>query len=396
MVAAVARSSSSSARLSPLDAAALAGGVAPVGPVETAGAPGFVPRALRLTEAERVDVVRRTMGAPDPAMAAFPAGIRKVVFARHERYVQPLIKLHWPESLNERSGIKLRFLTCNLYATAPYTVLFSSPQPPWPVALARAVGSGLGLQPSSLSTLSSLAVKLVSALLPEQTEKRILQLAAFIATIDHVYDHCLEGVDPVERGRRMQGLLSGTWLPDSGGTGSSTPFAGAFRLVRALHDEMSANIDDADDRRQFERVIDRVRDYIDAEVKAMTAVPDPAGCAWRMPGVLGTIDGLIFPVWRFAGEKARQWMYDVSLFVQVLDDFLDAEQDATGIRPTPILSGHWDETTLKHIWEKTLDGIVELAKDSGVDDESWLTFVRESYRMMALETAEAMGVGPAG
>jgi hypothetical protein len=234
-------------------------------------------------------------------------------------------------------------------------------------------------------------VQLVSAFLPEATEKRIVQIAAFIATVDHVYDHCFDGVDPAERGRRMHGLLDGTWMPDA-----DTAYAGAFRLVRALHDEMSAGIDDADDRRQFERAKERLHDYVDAEVKAMTGVEDPSGCAWRMAGVLGTIDGLIFPVWRFAGEKARQWMYDVSLFVQVLDDFLDAEKDANDIRPTPILSGHWDESTLVATWQKTLDGIVDLAKDSGVDDESWLLFVKETYRMMALETAEAMGVGPAG
>lgn len=363
--------------------------VAAVAPLSSS--PPDPPAALRLTDAERVAVVRRTMGAPDPTLRAFPEGVRKVVFAKHARFVQPLIEQHWPESLHERAGKKLRFLTCQLYATSPYTVLFSSPRPPWPIALARTVGSGLGLAPSSLSSMSGMAVQMVSALLPEQTEKRILQIAAFIATIDHVYDHCFDGVDPRERGTLMHGLLNGTWTPDE-----AAPYAGAFRLVRALHAEMSAGIDDADDRRQFDRAMDRLRDYVDAEVKAMTGVPDPSGCAWRMPGVLGTIDGLIFPVWRFAGEKARQWMYDVSLFVQVLDDFLDVEKDANDIRPTPMLSGHWDESTLVQTWQKTLDGLIDLAKDSGVDDESWLTFVTESYRMMALETAEAMGVGPAG
>ena len=348
------------------------------------------PPALRLTEAERVEVVRQTMGRPDPQLRAFPAGVRHVVFSKHARYVQPLIERHWPGSLQERAGIKLRFLTCNLYATAPYTVLFSAQHPPWPVALSRTVGGGLGLSAQALSSLSGAAVRLISALLPETTERRILQIGAFIATIDHVYDHCLDGVDPIERGRRMHGLLDGSWRPDD-----DVPHAGAFRLVRALHEEMSAGIHDADDRREFDRVIHSLRDYVDAEVKAMTKVPDPSGNCWRMPGVIGTIDGLIFPVWRFAGEKARQWMYDVSLFVQVLDDFLDAEKDAHDIRGTPILTGHWDERTLQAAWQKTLDGLTELARESGGDDATWLYFVIESYRLMALETAEAMGVGTA-
>ncbi|MDP2345466.1 MAG: hypothetical protein Q8O67_31265 [Deltaproteobacteria bacterium] len=350
--------------------------------------------ALGLSEAERVAVVRQTMGRPDPQLRAFPAGVRHVVFSKHARYVQPLIEKHWPGSLQERAGIKLRFLTCNLYATAPYTVLFSAQHPPWPVALSRTVGTGLGLSPPALSSISGAAVRLISALLPETTERRILQIGAFIATIDHVYDHCLDGVDPIERGRRMHGLLDGSWLPGQGNS-DDVPHAGAFRLVRALHEEMSAGIHDADDRREFDRVIKSLRDYVDAEVKAMTKVPDPSGNCWRMPGVVGTIDGLIFPVWRHAGEKARQWMYDVSLFVQVLDDFLDAEKDAHDIRGTPILTGHWDEQTLKAAWQKTLDGLTELARESGGDDANWLYFVIESYRLMALETAEAMGVGTA-
>ncbi|MBM4280554.1 MAG: hypothetical protein FJ137_07265 [Deltaproteobacteria bacterium] len=349
-----------------------------------------MPAALALTDAERGAVVRRIMGTADPSLAAFPAAVRRVVFSRHARYVQPLIAQHWPESLGERAGRKLRFLTCNLYATAPYTVLFSAPQPPFPVGPARWLGSRLGLSTTSLSRLAGVAVGATAAVLPALTERRILLFAAFIATIDHVYDHCLDGVDPVERGRRMGGLLDGTWTPDA-----TTTHAGAFRLVRALHDEMQAGIDNDDDQRELDRALARLRDYVDAEVKAMTGVPDPSGCCWRMPGVLGTIDGLVFPVWRHAGEQARQWMYDVSLFVQVLDDYLDIVKDRGELRPTPMLTGHWDEATLEAIWSKTLDGIVALAKSSGVTDDNWLAFVRETYRMMALETAEAMGAGTA-
>lgn len=342
-------------------------------------------------DAARVAIVRATLGSVDTSLKPFPDGIRRVVFERHDRFVRPLIEQHWPESLQQRAGQKLRFLTCNLYATAPYTVLFSSPNPPWPVALSRVVGGSLRLGPSVLSGLAGLTARAVARLLPEDTERRILVTAAFIATIDHVYDHCLDEIAPAERGRRMHGLLNGTWSPDE-----TTPYAGAFRLVRALHLAMSEGVVDEEDRVQLQRALTSLHEYIDAEVNAMTGVPDPAARAWRMAGVRGTIDGLIFPVWRFCGEKARQWMYDVSLFVQVLDDFLDAEKDASEIRPTPVLSGVWDEGTLREVWQRTVDGILELAKDSGIVDANWQHLVTETYRMMAIETAEAMGAGPAG
>lgn len=349
------------------------------------------PRAVTMSEAERVAIVRRTLGDVDRSLLPFAEGIRRVVFERHDRFVRPLIEKHWPASLLDRTGRKLSFLTCNLYATAAYTVLFAAPNPPWPVALSRVVGGGLRLTPSVLSGLAGLTARAVGRMLPDDTERRILVTAAFIATIDHVYDHCFDGIDPVERGRRMHGLLDGSWLPDD-----DTPWAGAFRLVAALHAEMGAGVVDGEDKVQLARALSSLREYIDAEVKAMTGVPDPSERAWRMAGVRGTIDGLIFPVWRFCGEQSRQWMYDVSLFVQVLDDFLDAEKDAGDIRPTPVLSGKWDESTLLQVWQRTVDGITQLARDSGINDANWLHLVTGTYRLMAVETAEAMGVGPAG
>ncbi len=349
------------------------------------------PRAVTMTNDERVGVVRRTLGTVDDSVAPFADGIRRVVFERHDRYVRPLIEKYWPSSLQERAGRKLRFLTCNLYATAAYTVLFAAPNPPWPVALSRVVGGGLRLSPAVLSGLAGLTARAVGRLLPEDTERRILSTAAFIATIDHVYDHCFDGVEPIERGRRMHGLLDGTWMPDD-----DTPYAGAFRLVRALHDAMAEGVVDDDDKVQLARALSSLSEYIDAEVKAMTGVPDPSQRAWRMAGVRGTIDGLIFPVWRFCGEGARQWMYDVSLFVQVLDDFIDAADDVDDIRPTPVLSGVWDEATLAEVWQRTVDGITALARDSGIVDSNWLHLVTATYRSMAVETAEAMGIGPAG
>ena len=50
---------------------------------------------------------------------------------------------------------------------------------------------------------------------------------------------------------------------------------------------------------------------------------------------------------------------------------------------------------MRETWQKTLDGVVELAKASGVDDDSYLAFVRETYRMMAIEVADAMSGGGA-
>ena len=347
-------------------------------------------QALQMGDLGRIAFVRETMGRADPALQVFPQAIREMVFEHHRLWVEPLILRHWPECLEERAGRKLRFLSCNLYATAPYTVLFAAHRAPWPVAIARFLGTALRLRPASLAGICSQAATAVGNLIPELTKRRIILISSFIATIDHVYDNCFGTLEAEQRGRRMRGLLNGEWSPDA-----TSPHAGAFRLVRALFDEMSGGLETDEDRIQFGRAVESLREYIDAEVNAMIGVPDPTGNCWRIPGVRGTIDGLIFPVHAWAGELAREWMYSVSLFVQVLDDFLDAEKDAADIRPTPILTGTWTKETLASVWQSTLDGVELLARQSGIADPRYLEFVRETYRMMAIETADAMSGGSA-
>jgi hypothetical protein len=347
------------------------------------------PAVLEMTDAERVRALLDIMGKADPALQVFPDAIRKLTFATHDRYVKPLYDKHWPDALTGKTHRKLRFLTCNLYATAPYTVLFSSPRPPLLVKAARAVGIGLGFRTSTLAKMAAISVQWAARLLDDDTHRRIVQIAAFIAAVDHVLDHCMGGLAAAERGKRMRGVLDGSFIPDI-----SEPNSGAFRFLRALYVEMGSGIR-GDDAKIYKIAEDRLQDYVESEVKAMTGVPDPSGCCWRMAGVLGTIDGLVFPVWRFSGEQAREWMYSVSLFVQVMDDWLDAEKDASDIRPTPILTGFWTIETVKETWHKTLDGVVGLAKSSGIDDEAWLELVRETYRLMALEVADAMSGGGA-
>lgn len=347
------------------------------------------PRREVLPEAERLRILRALMGEKDHGIAAFPEAIRTITFRDHDRWVKPLYEAHWPDALLGRTDRKLRFLTCNLYATAPYTVLFSSARPPLAVRALRGLGVAIGLSPASMARWAGQATRLCAALLDDDTRRRIVQIASFIAAVDHIFDHCMQGVAPEERGRRMRALIDGGWTPED-----SVAHAGAFRFLRALYLEMSAGIEGAD-AEVYAIATNRLREFFDAEVKAMTGVHDATGLEWRMPGVLGTIEGLVFPVWRFAGEPARTWMYGVSLFVQVMDDWIDLEKDLAEVRPTPMTTGFWDERALEETWRTTLDGIVALAKASGVDDERYLTFVRETYRFMAIEVAEAMGGGGA-
>jgi hypothetical protein len=245
-------------------------------------------------------------------------------------------------------------------------------------------GQVLGFKPATLAKVGARSVSWLGAVFPDVLQRRILMTGMFIATIDHVFDHCMGDLFPAERERRMKGLLDGSWQPD-------TP---QLKLVRALQLGMMDGHTEAE-RKAFQPVLDRVVEWVESEVKGMTGVEDPEGLCWRTAGVLGTIDGLVFPVLKYAGEGAREWMYGVSLFCQIMDDWIDYEKDRRDIRATPVLLGRWTIETVRQQFAATSRGIQELARASGLKSEAYLAFVRDSYQLMAHEVMEAMVKGTA-
>lgn len=354
-----------------------AGGSLP--PIPT---PRFVPPTL--SEEERLQQLRAVLGPKNPAVQPFCDAIRALVAARWDDTVVPMIERTWPSLLDEPAGKKLKFLTCNLYATAPYTVLFCSPRRPLVVDVPVRTGQLLRLKPPTLASWGARAVSWLGKTFPVADQRRIVVTAMFIATVDHVFDHCMDGLFPTERERRIKGVLDGSFEAD-------TP---PLKLVRALVVAMQDGLDDAE-RAAFAPVLDRVREWVESEVKGMTGVEDPDGLCWRLAGVLGTIDGLIFPVVSYAGEGAREWMYGVSLFCQIMDDWIDAEKDRRDVRATPVLTGKWTIDTVRDQFEVTTKGIQDLAASSGLTSAHYLAFVRDAYQLMAHEVMEAMVKGTA-
>lgn len=329
------------------------------------------------------------MGEPPLWSRIFADAVFSVVFRDYDLVVRPLIERHWPASLEADSpatkdGKKLRFLACNLYAAAPYTALFCSPKRPFLLNVAVLLGRLFKMTPATLGYFAKLALYAFGRIALAAERRRIVLISAFIATIDHTFDHLMDDDTPEERGRKIRALLEGSYRPETG------PLA----LCRAFLDAMQVDLKD-EDRPAFDAAVTKCMEWCDSEVKGMTGVPDPLGLCHRLAGVEGTIDGLIFPVYRYAGENARTWMYGVSLFVQMMDDWIDYEKDLSDIRETPVITGKWTFADVEEHWQQTVSGICELARSSGLDNDSYLAFVRGNYVFMMREVMQAMSRGTA-
>lgn len=332
--------------------------------------------------AERVDAVRALLGEADPASRALAVGIRRVARRQFQRAVEPLVDVAWPAVRRAPFYDKLRIGACDLYASAPYTALFCSANPPAMVRLATAVGGRLPLSLSALARLGGGAVTAFGRFGPQAPQRRIALIAAFIVCVDHALDHGMSD-PPARRGERLEAVLAGRSPADSE----------VLALSRALAVEMGAGLR-GEERASFERAMARVREWIRAEVRAMCGEVDPRGLGHRLAGVEGTIDGLLFPVERYAGEETRRWMYDVSLFVQVLDDWFDWEADAKDQRPTPVTEGRWRFDDLSAAWRGSVEGLEALVRASGPRSDRYVELVREAYVGMMRDVMEAMAERP--
>ncbi len=332
--------------------------------------------------AARVAALRALLGAPDRSVANLARGIRATAHRHFDLHVVPLVSAHWPALFGQRFYEKLRIGACDLYASAPYTALFCAPRRPPMVRLVTEVGNRLALPNPALALLGRGAMELMGRVAYQDQHRRIALIAAFIVVVDHVFDHCMRDA-PELRGPRLEAVIAGTSRPD----------APELALTRALAVEMARDLDGAD-RAAFEAAMRRVREWIRAEVRAMRGEPDPKGLGHRLAGVEGTIDGLLFPVVRYAGEGARAWMYDVSMFVQIADDWIDYEKDLESNRSTPVITGDWTLVDVEASWRRTLTGIESLVRAAGLTSPRYVRFVREAYVLMMYEVMEAMAERP--
>ena len=331
---------------------------------------------------DRVAALRAIMGPGDPAARQLALGIRATAHRHFDRHVVPRVAAHWPALFTQPFYEKLRIGACDLYASAPYTAFFCAPRRPPLVRLVTGLGDSLPLPIAALAVIGRGAMGVLGRVAYREEHRRIALVAAFIVVVDHVFDHCMSD-PPEERERRLLGVLRGTAPP------TSPELALAASLARGMAEGL-----DARDRVVFGAAMDQVYGWIHAEVRAMLGEPDPSGMGHRLAGVEGTIDGLLFPVARYGGEGTRRWMIDVSLFVQIADDWLDADADMASGRSTPVLTGEWTLRDVEASWRRSVAGLEQLLRDVGLDSPRYVRFVREAYVLMMGDVIGAMAQRP--
>jgi len=220
---------------------------------------------------------------------------------------------------------------------------------------------------------------LLSRLPQYQTaHRRITLIGAFVVVIDHVLDHCLDD-EPVERGRKVKAIID----QELELTTPPLMLAGALRVA------MEENLEPHEEQ-PFADAMETLYRWVEAEVKGMLGEEDPTGYGHRMPGVEGVIDGLLVGVRRWVDDPCRNWMVDVSIYIQMIDDWIDLEGDLEDDRQTLVVTGDWTFKEITDGWNKTVKGIEDLTKTAGLTSPRYVEFIRTAYVFMLRELVDRM------
>ncbi|MFH1807356.1 MAG: hypothetical protein ABIJ09_01325 [Pseudomonadota bacterium] len=331
-------------------------------------------------------VIVELLGEPQQTsgVLGFVQALRRETARDWERHVEPLIELHWPQVRSTPFYAKFKIGAQQVYAPAPYTVMLLSRRRPVMLRLLLGLCAGLHLGGAFIARALCLLVPLYARLFMTVESRRIALMAAFIAAVDEAFDHHLEHLPAVERPGVLRAILEGTAEP------SSPP----LKLVQALRMAMNEGTS-VEEAAELSQAIEGCCRWGEAEMRRALRQHDTEGLCHRGEGIRNGINGLAWTVRRYISEVEWQWMFDVSCFIQMLDDWVDLEKDLADDVWTPVADGIWNLDTIRDSFERTSRTVVDIARAHGEPYDPYLSLIEEGYREQVRDLLQNMVRGVA-
>jgi hypothetical protein len=342
-----------------------------------------LPLALR-EDIDHAKVAVEIVGAPDPANAALAEALRRETYRYWDRYVEPLIEAHWPQVRQTPFYPKFKIGALEVYAPAPYTVAVISRRRPRALRAFNSLCRLLRLPRTAVVTGVKMLLPRFTSWALRRENPRIVRMGAFIALADEAFDHHLGHVPIDERPAILRAVLE---RREAG----PNP---AFRLLRAIVDSLYEGTDEAE-AEELRLALDGAARWGEAEARRARGEPDPDGLAHRKVGILTGIDGLAWTVRRHISQGEHDWMYAVSEFIQILDDWVDALKDHREGTWTPVHDGRWDADTIREHYAHTTKMVGQVVRANGERYDAVVELAKDAYRYQVQDLLQHMVSGVA-
>jgi len=252
--------------------------------------------------------------------------------ADFEKYIVPLVNQYCPEIKKTPFYLKLRLGSASVYSLGSYLMIFIS-----------------GRKYNKYRYLSKLFnlnekyfLKFLNLInLRSKMRAEIMYASAFIVIIDHIFDHELDNYTPSERSSVVKKAL--------------TNFSNESNLLSLLS-YLSKNLSSKE--------IKFIEDWCDAEARSFTI-----NKSLREYGVKAAIDLLYGTIKSQVPKKYIQFMYEIGFFVQMIDDYIDLEDDIKQNQITPVVEKIWTYDTIINQYKKCANLICEISKENNISEK---------------------------
>jgi hypothetical protein len=341
---------------------------------------------------DRVSAVERIIARPPDDIAPMRAAFLRMVSNQWEIYVPEALG-GCGEGLPGPQFAKGRFIG-EMYARACYSMLLVSQR--GPISLRALLRASALLPPSRALTieLGSAMLARMNYLLPNSVHRQLLLTSALMGMLDVLLD---EAASSGESGAARVASLIARTHPEN----LLPPEKMIVALVRAARQ--------AETPWQAEFWVNvlqpAVRQYCEAEVLAVTGVPDPTGMGHRWAGIDAATKGM----WYVAGprmglqgdsnkfevahwNREQHWMADTSLLMQMIDDWVDQDEDR-GTRLTPVVAGDWNLDAAAELFGKTVRDLGVLLDASRIQKPVLKAILIDLYKDYLHTAMDAMRTG---
>ena len=304
-------------------------------------------RALRIAE------IAQLIPSPAPELTRLRSQFTRAVDSLREQYAAGL----------DRGSIRVRFVA-GMYARGCYSMLLVKSR------VARMGGCVPLPRVVAISFIGEL-LRMLPRLASRDTHCRIACVSTLMATIDPVLDKVATG-----------GLELALRVPDD------PPIRSLIEATRAGESSWRASYWD-------ESVAPAVRNYCAAEALAVAGMPDPAALGHRGAGIQAVVEGMWYAIGPELGldaadSRQRQWMMDTTRIMQMIDDWVDQDEDS-GKRLTPVLNGDWTLAHIAALYSRTVEDLKKLLDGAGVHAPALQNVVVDLYTDYLRLALEAMG-----
>lgn len=342
---------------------------------------------------DRVSAVERIVPRPPDDIAPLRMAFTRMVSKQWQIYVPPVL-VDCGQEMTAAQFAKGRFIG-EMYARACYSMLLVSQQGP---TLLHTMVRAAALLPSRGMTIKLGSALLVGMehLLPKGVHQQLLLMSALMGMLDVVLDDAASSGRPAAL--RVASLTARP-CPQN--------LLQAEKIIVALADAARQTKVAWQEDYWVGVLQSAIHKYCEAEVLAVQGLPDPTGMGHRWAGIDAAIKGMWYvtgPQMGLEGSSERyekdkwnreqQWMADTSLLMQIIDDWVDQDEDR-GARLTPVVTGDWNLASAAELFDKTIRDLNTLLDASGIQKPVLKAILADLYRDYLHTAMDAMRTGVA-